>query len=110
MNATGEVLFLSDSSLGKEEIVSILNFLFFFEIDFFSNLFSNSSAIYIEIIAGGASEAPKRKSLPGLDEDNLIKSLYSSTPFIKQETNIKNKVSFSHLGSNKFKPVSVNKE
>ena len=106
VKATGEVLLRSESSIGKEEIVCILNE-DFFEVFFVgSKYFSTSSLKYIETIAGGASEAPKRKSLPGLEENNLIKSEYSSTPFIKEDKKIKN-TKLSLFGSNRFNPVSV---
>ena len=44
----------------------------------------------METIAGGASLAPNLKSFPGPEEANLISSGYSSTAFMKAQTNKRN--------------------
>ena len=60
-------------------------------------------------MAGGASFAPSRWSLPGLDDTSLSKSACSSTAAITADRNKRNwTFSWGVLpGSNKFFPLSV---
>ena len=70
---------------------------------------SSCSPRNMEIIAGGASQAPRRWSLPTLDALWRSKSAWVSTAFMIQASTNKN-CTFSFgvsPGSNKFTPLSV---
>ena len=69
---------------------------------------------YIETIAGGASEAPRRKSLPVVVvvAESLSKSPCSSTPLIKAAKVMRNLMLSSgfFVGERRFSPVFVIRE
>ena len=66
----------------------------------------------MEIIAGGASSAPKRWSFPALATEILNKSWYSSTPLMMAARTVKKRIlSFGESpGSKMLSPSSVQKD
>ena len=123
VKAKGDVLFLSVLSNKIWGILPIFNFnsVFssadnaLFSLTLASNWFStfvNCDPIKTEIIAGGASLAPKRCSLPGVAIEARIKSALSWTALIVLIKKVKNlKLDFGVLpGLNKFTPVLVLKD
>ena len=74
-----------------------------------SSISVSSSPKNIEIIAGGASFAPRRWSFPAEATDILKRSWYSFTPLMTAQRNMRN-CAFSRgvlPGSNRFTPSEV---
>ena len=116
VKANGDVRFLSVVSLGKLgstctpiSISSVSASLYSSPCSKASKIAVSSSPKYIDAIAGGASLAPRRWSLPGLATDTRSKSWCSSIALITATRNNKNwAFSLGVLpGSNKLIPVSV---
>ena len=117
VKAKGEVRFLSVASFIKEGTVetptsSLPPILLDVASPFSHNWFKTSSSCSprnMEIIAGGASSAPRRWSFPGFAADSRSSGAYSSTAFIIAERISRNCLFWCGVvpGSRRLMPVSV---